>query len=94
MSKDPTPADLFKAAVGDRVREWREALGQSRAELARSAGISVSYLGKVERGSAAATITTMQAIAAALGASAWELLDVGGDELGVAAVAAPTASDA
>lgn len=87
MSNEPTPADLFTAAVGDRVREWREALGQSQAELAKSAGISVSYLGKIERGKAAATITTMQAIASALGASAWELLDVEGEELGLAAKA-------
>lgn len=92
MSNDPTPAELFTAAVGDRVREWREALGQSRAELARSAGISVSYLGKIERGSVAATITTMQAIALALGASAWELLDVEGEELGVAAATVAKAS--
>ena len=84
MSNEPTPADLFTAAVGDRVREWREALGQSRAELARSASISVGYLGKIERGKAAATITTMQAIALALGASPWELLDVDGEDLGVA----------
>jgi len=85
MLNDPTPADLFTAAVGDRVREWREALDHSRAELARSAGISVSYLGKIERGKVAATITTMQAIATAFGAETWELLDVGGEELGVAA---------
>lgn len=85
MSNEPTAADLFTAAVGDRVREWREAIGQSRDQLARSAGISVSYLGKIERGKVAATVTTIQAIAAALGASAWELLDVEGDELGLAA---------
>lgn len=84
MSNEPTAADLFTAAVGDRVREWREAIGQSRDELARSAGISVSYLGKIERGSVAATITTMQAVASALGASTWELLNVEGEELGLA----------
>ncbi len=84
MSNEPTSADLFTAAVGDRIREWREALGQSRDEVARSAGISVSYLGKIERGKVAATITTMQALAVALGTSAWELLDVEGEELGLA----------
>lgn len=84
MSNEPTSADLFTAAIGDRIREWREALGQSRDEVARSAGISVSYLGKIERGKVAATITTMQALAVVLGASAWELLDVEGEELGLA----------
>lgn len=92
MSNEPTSADLFTAAVGDRVREWREALGQSRAELARSAGISVCHLGKIERGGVAATITTMQAIAAALGAPTWELLDVEGEELGLAAATSSRSS--
>ena len=49
MSNEPTAAELFTAAVGDRVREWREALNQSRANLAVSVGISLSYLGKIER---------------------------------------------
>ncbi|GAW41504.1 HTH-type transcriptional regulator SinR [Brevundimonas sp. SH203] len=94
MSNEPTPADLFTAAVGDRVREWREAVNQSRAELAGSAGISVGYLGKIERGKAAATITTIQAIAVALGASVSELLDVEGEGLGLAAKTASKPSDA
>lgn len=85
MSNEPTAAELFTAAVGDRLREWREAVNQSRAELARSAGISVGYLGKIERGKVAATITTMQGIATALGAETWELLDINGEELGVGA---------
>ena len=85
MSNEPTPADLFTAAVGDRVREWRKAVNQSRAELAGSAGISVGYLGKIERGKVAATITTMQGIAKALSAETWELLDINGEELGVGA---------
>lgn len=91
---EPTAAELFKAAVGDRIREWREALVQSRAEVASSAGISISYLGKIERGKAAATITTIQAIAVALGASVSELLDVEGEELGLAAKTASKPSDA
>ena len=85
MSNEPTAAELFMAAVGDRVREWREAVNRSRAELAGSAGISVGYLGKIERGKVAATIATMQGIATALGVETWELLDVNGEELGVAA---------
>ena len=85
MSNEPTPADLFAAAVGDRVMEWREAVNQSRAELAGSAGISVGYLAKVERGKVAATIITMQGIATALGAETWELLDIDGEDLGLGA---------
>lgn len=85
MSKEPTAAEFFTAAVGDRVREWRVAVNQSRAELAGSAGVTVSYLSKIERGYVAATITTMQGIATALGVETWELLDIDGEELGVAA---------
>lgn len=84
MSNGPTAADLFTAAVGDRVREWRESVNQSRADLAVLAGISVSLLGKIERGKVAATITTMHGIAMALGAETWELLAVDGEELGIA----------
>jgi len=85
MSNEPTAAELFTAAVGDRVREWRETANQSRANLAVSVGISLSYLGKIERGKVAATITTMQRIATALGVETWELLNIDGEELGVAA---------
>ena len=85
MTNEPSAADLFKAAVGDRVREWREALGQSRTELADSATISVGCLGKIERGRVAANIAILHAIASALGASPCELLDVEGEELGLAA---------
>lgn len=88
MSNEPTAAELFTAAVGDRVKEWRESVNQSRADLAGLAGISVSHLGKIERGKVAATITTMQGIATALGAETWELLDVDGEDLGVAAQSA------
>lgn len=87
MSNEPTAAELFTAAVGDRVREWREALNQSRAELAEKAGISVAYLAKIEQGNVAAAITTMQGIATALKVETWELLDIDGSELGVAALA-------
>lgn len=84
MSNEPTAAELFTAAVGDRVREWREAVNQSRAELAGSAGISVSYLAKMERGKVAATITTVHGLATSLGTETWELLAVDGDEMGLA----------
>lgn len=64
---------------------WRETLSLTQAALAAKAGISVSYLAMIERGKSNPTITTMQAIAAVLGTTVAELLDVDGDELGMAA---------
>lgn len=82
-SNEPTGADLYRAAIGERVMTWRETLGISRATLANAAGISTGYLAKIERGKADPTITTMQAIAAGLETTVQEMMDVSGDELGV-----------
>ena len=86
-SNEPTGADLYKAAIGERVMTWRETLGISRATLANAAGISTGYLARIERGNANPTITTMQAIAGGLDTTVQELMDVSGEELGVAAAA-------
>ena len=83
-SNEPTGADLYRAAIGERVMTWRETLGISRATLANAAGISTGYLAKIERGKADPTITTMQAIAAGLETTVQELIDVSGEELGIA----------
>ena len=92
MSDDSTAADLFKAAVGERVLLWRLSLLMSRAALAEKAGVSVEYVYRLEQGWANPRVTTLQAVAVALEASVAELLDVGGEELGIAA--AVKASDA
>ena len=85
MSNEPTAADLFKAAVGERVFVWRLALKMSRAALAEKAGVSADYIYRLEQGWANPRVTTLQAVAAALETTVHELLDVSGDELGIAA---------
>lgn len=85
---EPTAADFFKAALGERVFLWRIAIGLSRVALAAKAGVSADYVYRMEQGWANPRITTVQAIAVALETTAAELLDLDGEELGIAAAAA------
>jgi transcriptional regulator with XRE-family HTH domain len=82
---EPTAADFFKAALGERVYLWRLAVEMSRAALAEKADVSAEYIYRIEQGWANPRITTVQAIAMALETTAAELLDLDGEELGVAA---------
>lgn len=82
---EPTTADFFKAAVGERVFLWRVAIGMSRAALAEKAGVSADYVYRLEQGWANPRIPTVQALAVALETTAAELLDLDGEELGIAA---------
>ena len=85
MSDEPTATDLFKAAVGERVMDWRVALRMSRALLAQKAGVSAHYINRLEQGRANPRVATLQAVAKALGTTVSELIDVSGEEFGVAA---------
>lgn len=85
MSNELTAADFFKAALGERVFLWRVAIGMSRTALAEKASVSADYVYRLEQGWANPRITTVQAIAVALGTTAAELLDLDGEELGIAA---------
>jgi DNA-binding Xre family transcriptional regulator len=49
------------------VRVWRRHRGLSGAELARSAGLSVSYLSQIETGQRKGPVEQLQRIAVALG---------------------------
>lgn len=80
----PTAADFFKAALGERVFVWRLAMGMTRAALAEKAGVSADYVYRLEQGWANPRITTVQAIAIALDTTSAELLDLDGEELGIA----------
>lgn len=82
---DPTAADFFKAAFGERVFVWRLSLGMSRTALAEKAGVSADYVYRIEQGWANPRITTVRTIAIALDTTASELLDLDGEEFGIAA---------
>ena len=66
------------AAMGGRIRSARQAAGLSQSELAEQCGLSVSFLGHIERGSRKMSLETLVAICEMLNLSADCLLQ---DEL-------------
>ncbi|SDG26459.1 helix-turn-helix domain-containing protein [Paraburkholderia phenazinium] len=59
---------------GAAVRELREARAWSQEQLAEHAGLNRSYVGEIERGSAIASIVTVDKLAAAFGVPIASLL--------------------
>jgi transcriptional regulator with XRE-family HTH domain len=60
--------------LGQRVRQRREALGISQLALAEAAGLSLNFVGALERGEYAPRLATLDGLAAALRTTASELL--------------------
>lgn len=85
MSDEPNAAKLFLAALADRIHDWREALEVSQATVAERSGLSVSTIRRIEAGTIDPRITTLWALAKALETEVYELADVGGEDLGIAA---------
>lgn len=61
-------------AIGRRIRKARESRGWKQETLAEKAGLSVSYIGMIERGEKLPRLETFITLANALGASADILL--------------------
>jgi transcriptional regulator with XRE-family HTH domain len=58
----------LRQAIGQRLRELREAAGVSSQEaLAHRAGVHRTYVGRLERGESGVTVDSLAAILAALG---------------------------
>ncbi len=66
--------ELDYARIGMRIRQIRKAKGWSQDELAKKCGISMSFLGHIERGSRIMSMETFVNICGALDAGADELL--------------------
>ena len=66
--------ELDYGKVGMRIRQVRKAKGWSQGELAEKCGISMSFLGHIERGSRIMSMETFANICGALEAGADELL--------------------
>lgn len=66
--------ELDYGKIGMRIRQVRKAKGWSQDELARKCGISMSFLGHIERGSRIMSLETFVSICGALDAGADELL--------------------
>lgn len=65
--------ELDYGKMGLRIRQVRKAKGWSQDELAKKCGISMSFLGHIERGTRVMSMETFVAIC--------EALDTGSDEL-------------
>lgn len=66
--------ELDYAKIGMRIRQLRKARGWSQEELARKSGISMSFLGHIERGSRIMSMETFASICRVLEANADGLL--------------------
>lgn len=66
--------ELNYGRMGARIRQVRKAKGWSQDELAKKCGISMSFLGHIERGTRIMSLETFVAICGALEAHADELL--------------------
>ena len=66
--------ELDYTKMGMRIRQVRKAKGWSQDELAKKCGISMSFLGHIERGTRIMSLETFVSICSALGAGAEELL--------------------
>ena len=70
-------SDQAGRCLGERIVEYRKALGFSQDQLAQAAGISRMNLSRIERGSGTSpTFTTLQKIARALKVDVFDLVDV------------------
>jgi XRE family transcriptional regulator, regulator of sulfur utilization len=78
---------------GAAVRHLRELQGWSQEQLAEHAGLNRSYVGEIERGSAIASIVTVDKLARALGVSIERLLRPAADKANVAATDSSAAFD-
>ena len=66
--------ELEYGKMGMRIRQIRKAKGWSQDELAKKCGISMSFLGHIERGTRIMSLETFVGICAALDVAADELL--------------------
>jgi transcriptional regulator with XRE-family HTH domain len=57
---------LLEQAIGREVRSFREKLGLTISELAKSSGISAGMLSKIENGSTSPSLSSLQALSKAL----------------------------
>lgn len=63
----------IKTALGDRIKELREAKGLSQMEVAYRCEMSMSHLSKIENGHTAPGVLVMVRLAKALGISFTEI---------------------
>ncbi|MFM0046780.1 helix-turn-helix domain-containing protein [Paraburkholderia sediminicola] len=78
---------VFVRDFGAAVRRFRAASGWSQEQLAEYAGLNRSYVGEIERGSAIASIVTLDKLARAFNVPVERLLNHSPGDLGIATLA-------
>jgi len=61
--------------VGNRIRQYRQRSGLSQEKLALNAGLTVSFLGDIERGNKKPTVESLEKLLRALNISFLEFFD-------------------
>jgi transcriptional regulator with XRE-family HTH domain len=69
MTKKTDPRRATLEALGGRIKRWRQDKRLTQAVLAEKLDLSVAYVSLIERGGRNPPITTVTAIARALGVS-------------------------
>lgn len=67
----------YQKPLGQRVKDLRQARGFTQESLAESAGLSVQYVGSIERGTANPSLSCLEQLADSLEVSVSDLLDIG-----------------
>ena len=74
MNKNGRKGEALKALVSSNIKRFRENSGFSQQEMAEKAGISVPYLGAIERGEKWPSPATFSGIACGLGVEPYDLM--------------------
>lgn len=69
----------LKLVLSNNLRRIRNDAGRTQEDMAHLLGISVRYLGSIERGKVSLSVTLLGALAAALGVSPCELITSPGE---------------
>ena len=68
---------MLHQQIGKRIRDCRKLRRMTQAALAEEAGISLSFLGHIERGTRKLSVETLYALCKALDCSADQLMGTG-----------------
>ncbi len=68
------PADLLQLSIGRAIRYYRTLYDITGNDLARSAGISLGMLSRIENGTVSASLATLSALTEALGISISDII--------------------
>ncbi len=77
MNERPNPDGELRSILAENMRTYRQQQSISQEELAGMCGLHRTYIGSVERAERNVTLSTLSALARALGVSVPQLLTPG-----------------